>query len=42
MAQVFDSAPRRSIAMPLLVLAIALLLDESAIAGTKKTRNSSS
>lgn len=41
MLQVFDSAPRRSIGMPLLVLAIALLLVESAIAGTKKTRNSS-
>jgi hypothetical protein len=34
--QVFDSAPRRSIGMPLLVLAIALLLAESAIAGTRK------
>jgi hypothetical protein len=35
LAQVFDSAPRRAIGMPLLVLAIALLLLESAIAGTR-------
>jgi hypothetical protein len=37
LGQVFDSAPRRAIGMPLLVLAIALLLAESAIAGTRRT-----
>jgi hypothetical protein len=37
LTQVFDSAPRRTIGMPLLVLAIALLLLESAIAGTRRT-----
>lgn len=35
MAQVFDSAPRRSIGMPLLMLAIALLLVEAAVAGSR-------
>ena len=35
--QVFDSAPRRAIGMPLLVIAITLLLVESAIAGTRRT-----
>jgi hypothetical protein len=35
MAQVFDSAPRRSIGMPLLILAIALLLVEAAVAGSR-------
>ena len=35
MAQVFDSAPRRAIGMPLILLAIALLLVEAAIAGTR-------
>ncbi|HUF30484.1 MAG TPA: BatA and WFA domain-containing protein [Gemmatimonadaceae bacterium] len=38
MTQVFDSAPRRSIGMPLILLAIALLLTESAIAGTRRTK----
>jgi hypothetical protein len=35
MARVFDSAPRRSIGMPLLILAIALLLVEAAVAGSR-------
>ena len=39
MAQVFDSAPRRSIGVPLLVLAIALLLVESAIAGSRSLKS---
>lgn len=34
--RVFDSAPRRAIGMPLLVLAIALLLVESAVAGARR------
>jgi hypothetical protein len=38
MAQVFDSAPRRSIGMPLLILAIALLLVEAAVAGSRAGR----
>ena len=40
MAQVFDSAPRRSIGAPLLVLAIALLLLESALAGSRAMKRS--
>jgi len=35
--RVFDSAPRRAIGMPLLVLAIALLLLESAVAGARRS-----